>query len=74
MEPKQRTFKRGRHGVTMTGGSGDGAGAEVMCWAKGKVSSASAGTVRAQAQDRRRLGEEGGLNAVVTAPCVVYSS
>jgi len=73
MEQKQRTFKRGRHGVTMTGGSGDGAGAEV-CWAKGKVSSASAGTVRAQARDRRRLGETGGLNAVVTAPRVVYSS
>ena len=57
----------------MTGGSGDGAGAEV-CWAKGKVPSASAGTVRAQARDRRRLGEAGGLNAVVTAPRVVYSS
>jgi hypothetical protein len=54
MERKQRKFKRGKHGVAMTGGSGDGAGAEV-CWAKGKVSSASAGTVRAQARDRRRL-------------------
>jgi hypothetical protein len=73
MEPKQRKFKRGKHGVAMTGGSGDGAGAEV-CWAKGKVSSASAGAVRAQARDRRRLGEVGGLSAVVTAPRVVYSS
>jgi hypothetical protein len=73
MKRKQRTFKRGRHGVAMTGGSGDGAGAEV-CWVEGKVSSASTGTVRTQAQDRRRLVEGGGLNAVVAAPCVVYSS
>jgi hypothetical protein len=52
-------FKRGRHGVAMTGGSGDGAGAEV-CWAKGKVSSASAGDVRAQALGiGRRLGGGG---------------
>jgi hypothetical protein len=50
-----RVHKRSRHGVATTGGSGDGAGAEV-CWAKGKASSASAGTVRAQARDRRRLG------------------
>jgi hypothetical protein len=40
-----------RHGVTMTGSSGDGAGAEV-CWVKGKVPSASAGTARAQARSR----------------------
>jgi hypothetical protein len=35
MERKQRTSKRSRHGVAMTGGSGDGPRAEV-CWAKGK--------------------------------------
>jgi hypothetical protein len=59
--------------------SNDGAGqwrwsrSGSVLWAKGKVSSAPAGAVRAQARDRQRLGEAGGLNAVAAAPRVVYS-